>query len=583
MFSNQTDIHRCCVSRERFVPRLVYFRPLITSRRLLRYEAEKFHKMNILEFVNEFTPLETTEESDRRKAITTTLECIANEWLAKCESANVATKLLTFGSSILGVVTTESDLDTVLLIPSSISRDRFFSGFVGFLTANPRDLVITSLMSVPDAHVPVLKMVVNGLPVDILPCRVPPRNLTDFLGSVSEIQETGDFKLISSKDLCTPSLLALNGVRVGRTLVDSIIAGRVVLDDERIELDVNAISRVTRLTKFRTVLRLVKLWAKERGVYSNIMGYFGGVTWAILLVKVCLSPITVGESRSLVIDSLDDHGIAARFFKFCHEWTWGTAKPITLKPLPNGLAQFLSTISKPSSAQSTPSMSAIPSPRDDEIPGIVSEESPAKSLATNSSMWDPSTNEADRKCLMPVLTPISPFMNSTFNVLVSTQRVLLDEFRRAVDITSSPDFDPSILCKSALPELLTNYGLLLPLKLSIRESYNHLPEPELVRILFVWKSLIESKLRVLIFHLERVPGIICRPFPSPQTIDKLTIQFSVALSLTPSEEAMDENSGKLVYDLNYAVSQFHGALATTLESRPDKKLLKQYCRLEIAI
>ena len=530
--------------------------------------------MNILEYVDAFAPLESDEQGTKRAEITKSLETIANLWLSSVESASLPTKLITFGSSILGVVTAESDLDTVLLIPSSITREKFFAGFVSFLSLHTGDLDITSLMAVPDAHVPVLKMVVDGLPVDILPCRVPPKNLAAFLSAGVSADGRGDFALISTKDLCTPSLLALNGVRVGRTLMDSIIAGFVINDDERITTDISSPLPAERARKFRTCLRLIKLWAKQRGVYSNITGYFGGVTWAILLVKVCLSSASLLEPRTLVIDTFSDDAIIARFFKFCHEFNWGTAKPITLKPLPSGLAQFLTTISKPSSSQSTPSMSAMPSPGEETVP-VANPDEPAAS-----SMWDPSTNESDRKALMPVLTPISPFMNSTFNVLVSTHRVLVDEFRRAYDITNSPKYDPSNLCESALPELGYNYGLILPIKLSVKGSPD---DAEMKRLLFVWKSLIESKIRVLIFHLERVPGVICRPFPLPlQNGDKLSFQFSIGISLVPPEDDAEE-SEKPVFDLNYAVAQFHRALVSTLETRQDKDLLKQYCSLEIAL
>jgi len=513
--------------------------------------------MDLANYINSVAPLESESESDIRNNVTNKLQSIANRWLHSEDPSITESKLLTFGSSILGVVTNGSDLDTVLLLPSSISKEKFFSNFSKFLRSNTEGLTITSMMAVPDAHVPVLKMVANGLPVDILPCQISAKDLNALLASShSHI----DFKLIHSKDLNTPSLLALNGVRVGQTLIDSIAAGRVINEDEQV--DTTTPLAIARLNKFKLSLRFIKYWAKQRGIYSNIMGYFGGVTWAILLVKSCLISST---GNSPMMDQSDDvMEIVCRFFQFCHTWSWGVGNPISLKPLPNGLAQYLSTIRTPNS---TPTMSSLPSP-DGEDNGVDD----AVVVPSPSSMWDPSVNDSDKKSLMPVLTPIAPYMNSTFNVLVSTQRILIDEFRRASDLCRECR-DVAEICSPH--EGMKNFSFKLPIHLHVTPEAGD----ERKRLLFVWKSLVESKLRVLLFHLERIDGVVCRPV-SCEPNDDFATGFAILMSFVPSEEEDDEN-GKRIIDLNPAVSQFHGALSTTLQSRKDKDEIRRFCRLEI--
>ena len=544
-------------------------------------EAEIFwNRMQLTTFsgyIDDVAALETPTESLRRESIAKHLEDLANEWFVGEDTSGSKTRLLTFGSSILGVVTNESDLDTVLILPATISREKFFHNFVEFLKSPREGFVIESIMAVPDAHVPVLKMVVNGLPVDILTCRIPQRDYRAFIESPSRNGGQLDFSLIHYRELDTASLLSINGVRVGRTLVDSIRAGRLIAEDESVS------GGNDRLVKFQQCLRVVKYWAKQRGVYSNVMGFFGGVSWAILLVVTCLSR----TEHSVVIDSEDASRIICRFFKMWHEWQWGVANPVSLRSLPGALTQYLSSLRV--SAFGTPTFSSLPSPNTEEDP--LSEKTSSDDQLAGVTMWDPLASEADRKSLMPVLTPVAPFMNSTFNTLPTTFRILTDEFRRASEIcirageidppqaqtsicTNPPHIPLDRLCASSFEELEKWYPVILPLRLSVLDEAGSACQ----RLLFVWESLIESKLRVLIFHLEKLPGVICRPFPHSVRLGDSSTQFLIGISLLP----VNHSDARLL-DFNYAVGQFHGAVSATLQTRPDREELTRWCRLEIGL
>jgi poly(A) polymerase len=67
-------------------------------------------------------------------------------------------------------------------------------------------------------------------------------------------------------------------------------------------------------------LRCIKLWARRKGVYSNIVGFPGGVAWAIMAVNICqLYPNMI---PSMLLEKF--------FFVYAN---WDFAKPIKIAPL----------------------------------------------------------------------------------------------------------------------------------------------------------------------------------------------------------------------------------------------------------
>jgi len=109
-----------------------------------------------------------------------------------------------------------------------------------------------------------------------------------------------------------------------------------------------------------------------------VIGYLGGVSWAILVARVCqLYPNAAPAS------------LLHRFFKLYDLWTWPV--PVMLKEIDN------------------------------------------ESLML--TVWNPQLNPKDRADLAPIITPAYPSMNSTYNVSKTTLRVLQAEFKRGLEIT----------------------------------------------------------------------------------------------------------------------------------------------------
>jgi hypothetical protein len=76
------------------------------------------------------------------------------------------------------------------------------------------------------------------------------------------------------------------------------------------------------LQVFRMALRAVKLWAKAQGLYSNILGYLGGFSWAVLVAKVCL---VMHQEQQNPFDATE---VVRKFFHFYGNWPWPA--PVTL-------------------------------------------------------------------------------------------------------------------------------------------------------------------------------------------------------------------------------------------------------------
>ena len=154
--------------------------------------------------------------------------------------------------------TPSTDIDALAVAPREIDRDKHFFGVLPRILANTEG--VEDLVEVREAFVPCIKFVFNHVDIDLLFARIEYREVGDDLASLK------DNSILRNCD--SESIKSLNGRRV----TDAIL--------EHVSQNIDT---------FKLTLRCVKLWAKNRGIYSNVFGYCGGVAWAILVAYVCMN------------------------------------------------------------------------------------------------------------------------------------------------------------------------------------------------------------------------------------------------------------------------------------------------------
>lgn len=197
-----------------------------------------------------------------------------------------AGKLFTFGSYRLGVHSSGADIDTLCVAPQHVERSDFFTRFYQMLKECPE---VTDLTQVPDAHVPVIKFALDGIPIDLVFARL-------MMPTIPENLDLLDHNILRTLD--EKCVVSLNGSRT---------------TDEILRL-------VPNVDTFHMALRCIKLWAKRRALYNNAMGYIAGVACALLTARICqLYP--KGSAATVVM----------RFFKIYSQWKW--PQPVLLKQI----------------------------------------------------------------------------------------------------------------------------------------------------------------------------------------------------------------------------------------------------------
>ncbi len=195
---------------------------------------------------------------------------------------------MTFGSFKLGVIGPGSDIDTLVVAPSNITAEDFFSTFPEILQKMAPNGAITELTLKPEAFAPLITLKYQGVDIDLLFGRIAVHN-----------QIKKDLSMTTQdllRGLTDQEVRSLNGVRVA---------------DEMLNL-------VPEQGVFRTALRAIKLWSMRRAIAGNIYGFPGGVAWAILVARICqLYPKATAST------------VVLKFFRILEKWQW--PMPVVLK------------------------------------------------------------------------------------------------------------------------------------------------------------------------------------------------------------------------------------------------------------
>ena len=235
----------------------------------------------LLTFLQARNLYESEAQSKLRRNVLTEFQTVLQNWASSIPTTTTTTTTVvhvcTFGSYRLGVHNASSDIDALCLVPTHVTRHDFFTSFVQLLQQHRP--VVTDLQPVPTAFTPVIKLKWKGIPVDLVFANyhTPSFTTTTTTSSSNNSTTTTEPKnsrlplLDSSEEfqildehligLDEPSVRSLNGVRVAQMLLKLIPQ--------------------EKMNDFRIVLRTVKEFASVHGVYSNVLGFLGGVNWAI--------------------------------------------------------------------------------------------------------------------------------------------------------------------------------------------------------------------------------------------------------------------------------------------------------------
>jgi len=218
-------------------------------------------------------PAIDTENQIKRDFATSLLEQACSEELGN------PIELYPLGSDKLGTKTQNSDIDLVALIPLEITKKEFLEGVQQRLVG-----ISDSARFVLDARVPILKLSIEGIALDLMCCQ----NLM-YPATIQKIQTSDWHKFDDS------SWQALAGYFEAAYISESI---------QKTSVD---------LPLFLKFVQCIKVWTISKSIKGNSFGFLGNYSWTVFAVWIC--------SQSSKNTTLTD--LIKLFYKklATHDWT----------------------------------------------------------------------------------------------------------------------------------------------------------------------------------------------------------------------------------------------------------------------
>ncbi|KAL2156256.1 hypothetical protein VTH82DRAFT_1001 [Thermothelomyces myriococcoides] len=425
---------------------------------------------------------ESPAETEKRKEVLRQLEKITNVFVqraaAEKEPKNTILirdaigRVFTYGSYRLGVYGPGSDMDTLVVAPKYVTVEQYFRIFPKVLVEMAPPGAITDLTPVPEAFVPIIKFEFSGISIDLIFCSIQ---------TLKQLPADKNWSLADNnllRGLSENEVRSLNGTRV----TDDIL------------------NLVPEPATFKLALRAIKLWAQRKAIYANIMGYPGGVAWAMLVARVCqLYP----KATSAVIVN--------RFFHIMLKWPWPL--PVLLKDIEYGCP------------------------------------------VTRVAVWNPKLYPSDRNHRMPIITPSYPSMCATHNVGRSSMAVIKDELEKGVQVT-----EDIMRGKRPWKDLFTKHTFFTS---GFRYYLTVISSSRTKKAQNVWSGFVESRVRLLVNKLEMHPSIaLARPFNKGYDREhrcKNNAQIEEVVSLGSLAYMVKSAAGEVKKEVKTEVKQESGA------------------------